>query len=121
MASPNFGDLAANAANLGSDLLAQLTGNLLSHVTDPAQIDMATRATADITSTPIAMIGATPELKADLQNTYDAAVAVLLTLASAQVEDGSAVALQVQAKLRTFVTDFISTAIKVGVASLVAL
>lgn len=117
----DFGDVAANAANLGTDLLNQLTGDLLSHVQNQAEIDMASRSTATIASVPIAMIGASDEAKTNLQNDYDAAVTVLLSLASAQVEDGSVAAQQAQAKVRTFIQNFIATAIKAGVASLVAL
>jgi len=121
MATLNFNDLTSNAENLGKDLLNELTGRFLSQITDPATIDLASRQTAIIASTPVAMIGAPDDVRAQLQNDYDAAVSVLLSLASAQVEDGSAAAAAVQTKVRTFVSEFVATAIKVGVASLVAL
>ena len=116
----NLSQVADNAANLGKDLFDQLTGGLLSHVQDPAQVDMVSRATATIAATPIAMIGADDATRAQLQNDYDAAQAVLWSLASAAVEDEAGAAEAAKAKLTQLTSDFIQAAVKGVIVALVA-
>jgi hypothetical protein len=66
-------NLTDNAANLAGQLLDQLKADVLGTLTDPESIAMAERATAVLAAVPIATIGAADDVKADLQNEWDAA------------------------------------------------
>jgi hypothetical protein len=91
---------------------------LLGTLTDPESIAMAERATAVLAAVPIATIGATDDVKADLQNQWDAALAVLYSLASAGVEDAAHAQAVVQARVFNIINVVLADAIKVGFGAL---
>jgi hypothetical protein len=104
-------NLTDNAANLAGQLLDQLKA-------DPESIAMAERATAVLAAVPIATIGATDDMKADLQNQWDAALAVLYSLASAGVEDAAHAQAAVQKRIFDVINVVLTDAIKVGFGAL---
>jgi hypothetical protein len=104
-------DLGANAANLAGQILDQLKADVLGTLTDPEALAMAERATATLAAVPVAMIGAPDDVKADLTNQYDAALAVLYSLASATVEDAAHAQQAVREKVYAVVNQVIQDAV----------
>jgi hypothetical protein len=111
-------NLTDNAANLAGQLLDQLKADVLGTLTDPESIAMAERATAVLAAVPIATIGATDDMKADLQNQWDAALAVLYSLASAGVEDAAHAQAAVQKRIFDVVNLIIRDAVTVAFTGL---
>jgi hypothetical protein len=111
-------NLTDNAANLAGQLLDQLKADVLGTLTDPEAIAMAERATAVLAAVPIATIGATDDVKADLQNQWDAALAVLYSLASAGVEDAAHAQAAVQKRVFDVVNLIIRDAVTVAFTGL---
>jgi hypothetical protein len=105
-------DLGANAANLAGQILDQLKADVLGTLTDPEALAMAERATATLAAVPLAMIGAPEDARADLQNEYDVAMAVLYTLASAAVEDAA----HAQQAVRERVYSVVNTVLRDAIA-----
>lgn len=118
MPTPNLGDLSTNAANLGTQILDQLKADLLGTLADPESIAMAERATATLSAVPIAMIGAADDVKADLQNQFDAALSVLYSLASAEVENAARAADKVRSQVFQIVNTVIADAVAAAFAAL---
>jgi hypothetical protein len=111
-------DLTPNIANLGSQILDQLKADVLANLTDPEALAMAERATATLAAVPIAMIGAPVDVKADLQNQFDAAQATLFSLASAEVEDAANASAAVREKIFTVINVVIRDAVAAAFAGL---
>lgn len=116
----DFSGFSINAEKLGQQLLDGLTGNLLKDLTDPDQIEMASRASVTIAGHSLMAIGASEEIIAQLQEDYDSAWAVLLTLASADIEDGTAAAASVRTNLNVFIREFLVEASRIGITALIA-
>jgi hypothetical protein len=111
-------NLTDNAANLAGQLLDQLKADVLGTLTDPEAIAMAERATAVLAAVPIATIGAADDVKNDLQNQWDAALAVLYSLASAGVEDAAHAQAAVQARVFNIINVVIADAVRIGFGAL---
>lgn len=114
----NLGTLSDNAANLAGQLLDQLKADVLGTVTDPAALDMAQRATATLAAVPVMMIGAPPDVAADLQNQYDCALATLGSLASAAVEDAAHAQAAARERVFVIVNDVLRQAVAVAFTAL---
>jgi hypothetical protein len=111
-------DLGANAARLAGQILDQLKADVLGTLTDPEELAMAERATATLAAVPLAMIGAPEDARADLQNEYDCALAVLYALASAAVEDAAHAQQAVRERVFAVVNQVLVTAVQVGFGAL---
>jgi glucosamine 6-phosphate synthetase-like amidotransferase/phosphosugar isomerase protein len=111
-------NLTDNAANLAGQLLDQLKADVLGTLTDPESIAEVERATMTLAVVPVLMIGATPEVAADLTNQFNAALAVLYSLASAGVEDAAHARAAVQKRVFDIVNVVLTDAIKVGFGAL---
>lgn len=116
----DFNQILSNLGNLGTDLLKGLTDNLLSHVTNPQDLDVITRATTTLATLPITTIGADDVAKAEAKSSYDTAIAVLYSYASAEEEEVASVAAKTQASIKKYVDDFLGMALRAGLTALIA-
>jgi len=116
--SLNLGDLSASASKLGNDLLAGLQSGLLAHITDPIQVDLLSRNTAKIAAGGLALVSPLAEVVVQAQEDINAGYAVILSLASAGVEDAAGLAREELAKLGAFVTEFLTVAITAAIKAI---